>query len=173
MKFARLFGLLCLLASSVAAAEMSFFGPGYLGDARAVATAPNGDIWVGCSGWIVSFAPDGTFKSVLHKEREQVNSMVFDAKGNLIVGYNNSGIEYFREKEPMRIAQSYFKGYPPFEIALDKQGMLLATDGGNGNIKKFSISGPTEALVQTITAPAPNAMQSPFSLALDRQGPHL
>lgn len=148
-------------------ADLTFHGPGYQPDARAIAIAPNGDIWVGSGSNIESFTPQGVFQRVERTPGFQPNSMVFDAGGNLIVGFNHIGISLYRPDGEQKISDREFTGYAPWEIAVDSKGNLWATDTGGGRLKKFAIGGTLPVLMQTVTAPADAPLEHPYSVALD------
>ncbi len=166
---ARLSVLAFLLALSIAACavELTFYGPGYLPDARAVGLAPNGEVWVGSSGLISVFAANGAF--LRHEPASgQVNSIIFDAKGTPIVGYNDGFFRVGSGEKALNV--SGFKQYSPWEVALDAKGCIYGTDGGNGVVKKFDVTGMLPVQLTTYTAPAADAMVRPYSLALDAAG---
>ena len=160
-----LFVLIAALALTARAGEMVFWGAGLIGDARAVGIAPNGDIWVGSSDHLTVFSADGAFKRVDPRTPGQVNSILFDAAGDPVIGCNSGNVSWYAG-EKARVIGS-FGSYSPWEVALDAAGTLFATDGGNGAIKQYT---KENVLLRTITAPAGEAMARPYSLALDGAG---
>lgn len=159
--------LLLIVLPVAQSADLTFHGPGYQPDARAIAIAPNGDIWVGSTSGIESFTPDGVFKKVERTPGFQPNSMIFDGSGNLIVGFNLLGVSFYRQDREEKIDSSQFTGYSPWEIALDGKGSLWATNTGGGNLKRFEVGGTLPVLAQTTQAPG---LEHPYSIALDEQG---
>jgi len=157
---------LCLGLSLVHATDLTFWGPGVLGDARAVGLAPNGEIWAGCSGKIGVFSPAGVFLRYESAEG-QVNAIIFDGQGKPVIGYNDGFVSYYYGDTKVHVTG--FGGYSPWDITLDAKGHLYAADNGNGVAKEFDISGMLPVLMATYKAPADDPMARPYSLALDAQ----
>ena len=151
--------------------DLVFYGPGFIGttdpEVRAIGIAPNGDIWVGSSGRLTVFGSDGAYKEPGPASPGQVNSIVWDAKGDLIVGANDGFWARYVNGDWQRTGG--FGSYSPWEVAIDPDGFVYATDGGGGVVRKFNTSG-TLLLVYKAEGPGVEPMVRPFSLALDPQG---
>ena len=154
-----LFVLLAALALTARAGELVFWGVGFIGDARAVGIAPNGEIWVGSSDHLTVFSADGAFKRVDARTPGQVNSILFDAAGEPVVGCNSGFINWYEGEKARAIGS--FGSYSPWEVALDAAGnqgplsteasLIPATPaslggaGGGGGQFHFTVTGATGA----------------------------
>ena len=158
--------VMLLSTLTVLPAMMEFWGPGYIGDARAVGIAPNGDVWVGASGKIVVFDAQGLLVREI-PQRGQVNSILFDNRGKPVIGYNDGVCTIYRGDELIHVAM--FGQYSPWEVAVDSDGFLYASDGGKNAVKKIDVSGTLPREVATYRGPEEAPTVRPYSLCLDAQ----
>ena len=159
---------LCLFAFGlVFAAEVSFFGPGYIGGTTSLGIAPSGELWVANQGVIAIYTAEGQFDRLATRYQAH-DALLFNAN-DIFSAFGPGRIRWYHGTD-LVMAGSGFAGYAPRDMAMDAHGIIYATDGGNNRIQKYEIMSLGKPYLGEISTNVVEPMAFPYSIALDAQG---
>lgn len=157
--------IMVLATLQTTAGEMVIWGPGDLRpNVRAITILPNGDLLIAVAGRLLTFGADGAYKGAQDGPGGQINGIIIDKAGLPIYASNDGGIYRTTANGMQNIGGFGFAS--PWEVVLDDNGILYATDGGSHVAKAFS---PRGFLLRSYLAKGDGVepMERPYSLALD------